>query len=46
MFIAVPAQTVVGQFLSTFQEFPPSQKVGGISVNKAVELLQQSAGGK
>jgi hypothetical protein len=31
MFIAVPAQTVVGQFLSTFQEFPPSQKVGGIT---------------
>jgi arylsulfatase len=46
MFICVPAQAVVGQFLTTFQEFPPSQKVGGVSVNKAVELLQQSAGGK
>ena len=46
MFICVPAQTVVGQFLTTFQEFPPSQKSGGVSVNKAVELLQQGAGGK
>jgi hypothetical protein len=46
MFIGVPAQAVVGQLLSTFQEFPPSQKVGGLSVNKAVELLQQGAGSK
>src|SRR4029077_4864423 len=46
MFICVPAQEVVGQFLSTFKEFPPSQKVGGVSVNKAVEMLQQGAASK
>jgi arylsulfatase len=46
MFIFVPAQAVVGQFLATFQEFPPSQKVGGISVNKAVEMLQQGGSSK
>jgi arylsulfatase len=46
MFICVPAQAVVGQFLTTFQEFPPSQKTGGVSVNKAVELLQQGATSK
>jgi arylsulfatase len=46
MFIFVPAQGVVGQFLATFQEFPPSQKVGGISVNKAVEMLQQGGSSK
>ena len=46
MFIGVPAQAAVGEFLTSFQEFPPSQKVGGLSVNKAVELLQQTAGGK
>lgn len=33
MFICVPAQAVVGQFLSTFQEFPPSQKAGGASAS-------------
>ena len=27
-FVFVPAQAVVGKFLATFKEFPPSQKAG------------------
>jgi arylsulfatase len=44
MFLLVPAQGYVGQFLATFREFPPSQKVGSFSLDKVLETLQQ--GGK
>jgi hypothetical protein len=43
-FIYVPVQQIVGRFLGTFQEFPPSQKTGSFSVNKVVEQLQNAAG--
>ena len=45
-FVLVPAQAAVGNFLSTFQEFPPSQKTGSFSINKVVEMLQQGASSK
>jgi arylsulfatase len=45
-FVLVPAQAIVGQFLSTFKEFPPSQETGSFSINKVVEKLQQGAAGK
>jgi arylsulfatase A-like enzyme len=45
-FVLVPAQAAVGNFLKTFEEFPPSQKTGSFSINKVVELLQQNAGSK
>jgi arylsulfatase len=41
----VPAQVIVGDFLSTFKEFPPSQKTGSFSINKVVEKLQSGATG-
>jgi arylsulfatase A-like enzyme len=44
-FVLVPAQAVVGDFLATFKEFPPSQKTGSFSINKVVEQLQQGAAG-
>ncbi len=31
----VPAQMIVGQFLQTFKEFPPSQKSGSFSVDQS-----------
>jgi arylsulfatase len=31
----------VGQFLATFKEFPPSQKVGSFSLDQVLESLQQ-----
>jgi hypothetical protein len=33
MFVFVPAQQYVGQFLATFKEFPPSQKPGSFSID-------------
>ena len=45
-FVLVPAQAIVGEFLATFKEFPPSQKTGSFSINKVVEQLQQGAGSK
>jgi hypothetical protein len=41
----VPAQQYVGQFLSTFQDYPPSQKPGSFSVDQALEALQRGAQG-
>ena len=40
-FVLVPAQQYVGKFLSTFKEFPPSQKPGSFSLEKVMESLQQ-----
>ncbi len=40
MWLFVPAQAVVGQFLATFKEFPPSQAVGSLSVEKVLQELQ------
>ena len=41
----VPAQAIVGQFLSTFQEFPPSQKAGSFSLGDVIEKMSQGATG-
>jgi len=46
-FLLVPAQQIVGQFIATFKEYPPSQKVGSFSLDQVLEKLQQSgASGK
>jgi arylsulfatase len=38
-FLLVPAQQYVGEFLATFKEFPPSQKVGTFSLDSVMETL-------
>jgi arylsulfatase len=43
-FLAVPTQVAVGQFLSTFKEFPPRQKAASFSINQLMEMLQKNAG--
>ena len=45
VFVLVPAQQYIGQFLGTFKEFPPSQKPGSFSIDAALEALQSSTGG-
>ena len=35
----VPAQQIVGDFLATFKEFPPSQKSGSFSVDQVLKQL-------
>lgn len=45
LFLLVPAQQVVGQFLATFKEFPPRQKVGSWSLDGVPEKRQEGGGG-
>jgi len=44
LWIFVPAQVVVGRFIATFEEFPPSQKSGSFSVDQVLEQLQTTPG--
>jgi len=41
----VPSVAIVGQFLETFREYPPSQVSGSLSIEKALQMLQAGAGG-
>jgi len=45
VFLLVPAQQYVGQFLATFKEFPPSQKAGSFSIDQVLETLQTAPKG-
>ncbi len=45
VFLLIPAQQYVGQFLSTFKEFPPRQDVGSFGIDKVLELLQNGLAG-
>ncbi len=45
VFLLVPAQEYVGNFLATFKEFPPSQKVGSFSLDQVMEMLSSPAAG-
>ena len=44
IFVLVPAQAIVGQFLATFQEYPPRQKPGSFSVDQALQKLTNQEG--
>ena len=41
VYLMVPAQTYVGNFLTTFKEFPPSQKAASFSLDQVMEKLAQ-----
>jgi arylsulfatase A-like enzyme len=41
----VPAVSIVGQFLMTFKEHPPSQVSGTLTLQKAVAMIQHGASG-
>jgi arylsulfatase len=41
MFVMVPAQVIVRQFLMTFQKFPPRQKPGSFSLDRVLEELSE-----
>ena len=34
--------TIVGQFLATFKEYPPSQRPSSFSIDQMVEKMQRS----
>jgi arylsulfatase A-like enzyme len=40
-FLLVPAQAIVGQFLKTFEEFPPRQKPASFSIDQALEKARE-----
>jgi hypothetical protein len=40
IFIAAPP--IVGKFLATFKEYPPSQRPSSFSVDQMVEKMQRS----
>jgi len=42
VYLLVPAQAYVTNFLSTFKEYPQRQKVGSFSLDKVLESLQQT----
>ncbi len=46
LWMFVPAQTVVGMFVESFKEFPPSQKSGSFTVDQVLEALQTGAAGQ
>jgi arylsulfatase len=43
-YLLVPAQTYVGNFLATFQEFPPRQKAASFSLDQVMEKLSPPGG--
>ena len=44
VFFLVPAQAYVGQFLATFEEFPPRQKAASFSIDQVMDKLQTTTG--
>jgi arylsulfatase A-like enzyme len=45
VYLLVPAQAVAGEFLTTFQEFPPRQTAASFSVDQVVAKLTEVAAG-
>jgi arylsulfatase len=43
-YLLVPAQAYVGNFVATFQEFPPRQKAAGFNLDEVIEKLTPSGG--
>jgi arylsulfatase len=43
-FLVVPAQELVGKFLSTFREFPPRQKAASFTIDQVLEKLTAGHG--
>jgi arylsulfatase len=45
VFLLVPAQALVAEFLATFKAFPPRQKAASFGIDQVVEKLGQAATG-
>jgi arylsulfatase A-like enzyme len=45
-FVLVPAQQIVAQFIGTFKEYPPSQKVGSFSLDQVLAKLSEGSSGQ
>ncbi|HSR92666.1 MAG TPA: hypothetical protein VLK88_15295, partial [Gemmatimonadales bacterium] len=40
-FLLVPAQAIVGEFLKTFEDFPPRQKPASFSIGDALDKARE-----
>jgi arylsulfatase len=45
VFLLVPAQDVVGDFLATFKDYPPRQKAASFTIDQVMEKLQAGSKG-
>ena len=45
IYLLVPAQALVGEFLATFKEFPPRQKSASFSLEQVVEKMMEASKG-
>ena len=45
IFLLVPAQAYVGQFIGTFKDYPPRQKPGSFNLDRVLASLQEGSGG-
>ena len=43
VFMLVPAQAYVGNFLASFKEYPPRQKAASFSLDQVMERLKSPA---
>jgi arylsulfatase len=43
MFVLVPAQQIVGKFIASFKDYPPSQKVGSWSLDDVLAKMSSGA---
>lgn len=44
VFLLLPAQTMVGEFLATFKEYPPRQKAASFTIDQVMAKLQMPGG--
>jgi arylsulfatase len=45
VYLIAPAQTLIAQFLGTFQEFPPRQKAASFNLSGVLEKMENAASG-
>jgi arylsulfatase len=46
LYLVVPSQVYVVQFIETFKQYPPRQKPASFGIDQALETLQAGAGGR
>ena len=46
IYLFLPAQKLVADFLQTFIEFPPRQKAASFTIDQVLEKLQSGAGSR
>jgi arylsulfatase len=45
VFLLVPAQDKVAEFLATFKEYPPRQKAASFTIDQVLQKMQKAHGG-